>query len=415
MKYLFSIGLIYLVVLITPKAQGQNLTKAEQKFLQKQAKSVTTTKDFAEANWKMIDKAIKGKQIVALGEFNHGAKEVFYLRNKLIKYLHQKHQFRVILFESGIGELAWIDLKKSQLTPRQMTYGFLGGWRNQAFQELMQYVKENKLSVGGFDVQRFGGDFTHLLKDVATQHSLDTALYASLEKRFTSVSRALKSRKTQYEAIQPATDQLIQDYRQLLNALTIYNKKESKTLPIVRQTLLNRVHYLNFRLKFVQKKNWHQRWIARDSAMANNVMWLADNVFKGQKIILVAHNFHVAKFNQKEEVMGEFLAKKYGDQMYVLGAFAAKGSYHGNYGNTRKMKAPDTKASDLKHYINALPDYAYFLPIPKKKTKGNQWLFKPIIVNDTFINLNGGKKMVLAAYFDGLLLLDRVSPPEEKK
>jgi len=149
--------------------------------------------------------------------------------------------------------------------------------------------------------------------------------------------------------------------------------------------------------------------------MANNVMWLMDNVFKGQKIILVAHNFHVANFNQKEEVMGEFLAKKYRNKMYVLGTFAAKGSYHNNAGKPRKMLPPDAKQADLKHYINALPKYAYFLKIPQKKTMGNQWLFKPIIVNDTFINLNGGKKMVLASHFDGLLLLDSVSPPEGKK
>ncbi|OJJ15161.1 hypothetical protein BKI52_39535 [marine bacterium AO1-C] len=414
MKYLFSIGFICLFIANVSNVQGQTLTNAEQAFLSKHAKLIANTKDFSNTNWQAFDKAIKGKRIVSLGEFNHGAQEVFYLRNELIKYLHKKHQFNVILFESGIGELAWIDLHKSQLSARQMTYGFLGGWRNQAFQELMQYVKKHNLSVGGFDVQRFGGAFTRLLKDVAKQHNIDTTLYTSLEKRFTRVSRALRSKKTKYEAVKPITDQLIRDYEKLLNEFA-NKKKEYKALPIVKQTLLNRVHYLRFRLKFVQDKNWHQRWTARDSAMANNAAWLIENRFKGQKVIIVAHNFHVARFNQKEEVMGEFLAKKYGKQMYVLGTFAAKGSYHGNYGNTRKMKAPEARAPDLKHYINTLPKYAYFLPIPKKKTVANQWLFKPIIVNDTFINLNGGKKMVLASYFDGLLLLDSVSPPEGKK
>ena len=79
------------------------------------------------------------------------------------------------------------------------------------------------------------------------------------------------------------------------------------------------------------------------------------------------------------------------------------------------MLPPDSKNPDLKNYINALPEYAYFLPIPDRKRKGNQWLFTPIIVNDTFINLNRGKKMILEKHFDGLLLLKKVSPPTKMK
>ncbi|HEV7783653.1 MAG TPA: hypothetical protein VGO58_20420 [Chitinophagaceae bacterium] len=54
--------------------------------------------------------------MVLIGEPNHGSKEIFLLRNSLIKFLHESHGFDIILFESGIGELIRADISKDQLT-----------------------------------------------------------------------------------------------------------------------------------------------------------------------------------------------------------------------------------------------------------------------------------------------------------
>ena len=70
--------------------------------------------------------AVKNYKIVLLGEFNHGSKEIFLTRNELVKELHRKLDFDVILFESGIGEVGAIGIERELLSKEQMTNGFFG-------------------------------------------------------------------------------------------------------------------------------------------------------------------------------------------------------------------------------------------------------------------------------------------------
>lgn len=164
-------------------------------------------------------------------------------------------------------------------------------------------------------------------------------------------------------------------------------------------------------LEWQKTKDWNARWKARDSAMADNVSWLITNLFPNDKVIIIAHNYHIAKYNEKEEVMGEFLKTTHGEQMYSLGVFASKGSYSNNAGKKENLSVPDQTRLDIKHIINSLSGNVNFLDIPKTEGLLNKWLFNNIVVNDTFINLSGDNEMILSRHFDGLLLIDKVSIP----
>lgn len=412
MNKLFLLTILIAGNLWVNQAQAQRLSAIQKKFLQKNAQLITSNTQLNALRWKAVARKVKNKQIVSLGEFNHGSKEVFLLRNELIKYLHQKHGFKVILFESGIGELLMPDTYKKKLSATQMTYGFFSGWRTKEFRALMQYVKANDLSIGGFDVQRTGGSFRHFLREKLPLYKVDTSLYANLENRYTHISRLLKKRKTKFEQIAQSTQQLIRDYQKLLDLLGQHKEKQKNCLLIV-QTLRNRIYYLRYRLQFLKDKNGHKRWAARDSMMAANVNWLSENIFPGQKMIVVAHNYHIAKYNQREQVMGEFLKKKWGQAMYVLGVFAANGKFKGNYGKAQALSPPDEQSLDIKHVINHLEGEVHFINLPNKVQKGGEWLHAPITVKDTFINLSRGQQMTLAKHYDGLLLLKTISPPEK--
>jgi erythromycin esterase len=56
---------------------------------------------------------------------------------------------------------------------------------------------------------------------------------------------------------------------------------------------------------------------SRDKSMAANVEWILDQAPAGSKIVLWAHNGHV---NKRAGWMGQYLAERYGDDMYVLGS-----------------------------------------------------------------------------------------------
>lgn len=62
----------------------------------------------------------------------------------------------------------------------------------------------------------------------------------------------------------------------------------------------------------------------RDSSMAANVAWIADEARKGEKVVLWAHNGHVAR---RLGWMGDHLAKRYGKQMVVVGFATNSGEY----------------------------------------------------------------------------------------
>jgi len=387
---------------------------AIDQYLKKEAKTICEDEKLSKINWDVVEACVKDKRIILLGEFNHGVKEVFQVRNDLIRVLHKKTGARVILFESGLGELAYVDLNKADLSPAQMTNVFFGNWRTKEFEELMGFSKANNISLAGFDVQRTANSFDILLKKVAGTKKIDSSFYFDLEKKYGSVQRELSNRKAVYDSLKQKTNELIAAYRKIYRLLEKDSiHAQTKELLYTLQTIKNRTAYLSYMLQFVQDRDFTKRFKARDSAMAQNVIWLAENLYPQEKIIVIAHNYHIARSNEYEHVMGNILSNKYGKEMYAIGFFAGSGTYTGNSGKVEEMLPADTLALDIKHIISRLKGFASFIHVPKQKQAGDYWLHENIVVNDSFIDLKGTNKLVLSKLFDGLLLLQKVSPPQK--
>lgn len=413
MKAILKTQLLLLVLFSAlPFVKAQHLDQPSISYLKKNSHTIKVNHLYQDGNWKPIKRHLKNKQIVLLGEFNHGSKQIFDTRNDLIKYLHENLGFNTILLESGIGELIEINYNKENISPTQMTTGLFGPWRTKEFVDLMEYVQQHNLSISGFDVQRSGRSFDHLLEKTASQLGIDHNLYQDIEKHFGEQKNSLNNRKAVYDEVKPATIKLIDDYQSLLEQIELKSDQD-QTIALVKRTLHNRIEYLKYFLAFAKNKDWNQRWKARDSIMASNVEWLMEHLYKDEKVIIIAHNFHIAKYNEKEEVMGEFLKPKYGSAMYILGIFAGKGSYSGNSGKEKQLSPIDSEALDIKEVISSLDGKVNFFPIPSKSNKRNFWAFEKIIVNDTFIDLSRSNEMDLSKHFDGLLFIDKISPPEK--
>lgn len=395
-----KIALLPFILLFSLSVTSQQLDRDQIEFLRENAHWIMPNNLSSKGNWAPLDSVISKKAIVLLGEFNHETPEIFQIKNDLIKYLHENHGFNTILFESGIGELIVPNQQKSLLTPSQMTRGFFGYWRVEELEQLMAYVKKEKMEIAGFDVQRFGQSFEEVLVKEAQKLNIDTALYLSIEKRFGIAQANLTHRQAIYDSEKESTQTLLGDYETLLNLFT--NSYDQSHL--IKRTLENRIHYLKFRLQFLKDRNWNQRWIERDSMMAENVVWLLDNFYKNDKVIIYAHNFHIAKHNDKEEVMGEYLNERIGDKMYSVGFFAGSGTY----GNGKSISSADSTQLDIKHIIRQLDEGVNFLNISQKASIGSEWLFQPIIVNDTFIDLSRSNQMTLSKKFDALIFIDEI-------
>lgn len=361
--------------------------------------------DPAAYNWTAVGDAIGEKDLVFLGEFTHGAKEVFAVRNDLIRYLHREKGFQVVLFEAGLGEMASVYDQRDSLSYQGMTQGLFGGWRTPEFEDLMGYIDQNYMEFAGFDVQSSGRNFHRLLHPYLEEKAWSN--FNDLEDRFQAMDRAIKKRGAPVDSTVSAAQELIQDYDTLIKKIGV---PLDRRVAVIAKTLENRKEYLRFRSEFLEDQDWNKRWAARDQAMANNTRWLIENFFPGLKVIVIGHNFHLARYNEKEAVMGAFLQEYYKDRMYVIGNFAALGSFSDNYGRETEMKPLSNEGPDIKSFIASLDGSINFVPIPEPGGPLSASFWNPLIVNDTFIDLYSSNQMVLGKHFDGLLLIRTVSP-----
>lgn len=389
--------IFYLLFFVSCSLNAQVLDLELKNFLEENCQVLTTDPTLQDIDLQLVIKNLSDKKYLALGEFNHGTREVFLLRNQLIFQIHKSRPIDLILFESGIGELRSIDVYKDKLKGIQLVEGFFGNWRNDEFIKLMEFVRDQHISIAGYDVQRTGDVFTRYV----TSEKTEDILLETLENKFGALKSRLSNTNTNFEDVKAET-------RDLISAYETYILTGDQIDVWTQRTLENRIHYLSYMLQFVMTKDWNSRWKARDLMMANNVSWIMNQYKDAKNVIIIGHNFHISRFNENEDVMGEFLYDKLDGEIYVLGVFAGQGSYLNNRGVPEELSPPAAENLDIKHIIQADGGVVTYLDFINYS--GNSiWLYEPLVINDTFIDLSGSNKLLLGMAFDGVLLLDSVN------
>lgn len=409
---MYRLTLLVAVCFFSTLAANAQSDPTYKNYLRKHSPTIQREASDKMYHFSFLKKQLKGHRIVAIGEFNHGSSEIFKLKNKLIQYLHQELDYDVVLFESGIGEMLLPNYSRDTLSARRMIYSLVGPWRTRSHVPLMDLVRNSpKLAIGGFDVQKSGGAFSRVVRPIAKQIENGTGIdLMALEERNDKLRKLLNGRELTDE-ISSSRKNVLKDYKQVLSFLTTSPIQGSGEIPLklITQTIRNRTAYIDYRYDFLKDKDWNKRWLKRDSLMAENVRFFTEEIYPDKKVVILAHNFHIAKHNPKEEVMGEYLQTMLKEDIYTIGLYAANGSYANNSRQERMLSASEGPG-DIKHYINLQPDEVQFLNIPDSKKKGIEWIFENIIINDTFNDLSSSKTVDLAKWFDGLIFLKTVSP-----
>ncbi|MGE3467809.1 MAG: erythromycin esterase family protein, partial [Pyrinomonadaceae bacterium] len=267
---------------------GQLLSADQQKFLDISSKSFSITAQ-NDRDLRFLDKALENRRIVLLGEFTHGSKEINLAKNRLISYLHERLGFNVLLLESGLGEVYSINFCRGELTSRQMVTNLTGPWQTEEYVDLMHFLKARpKLRVAGFDVQRTGRSFAAAVKGLVKPEDI-----VDLERRFTELLAKLTNRKASFLAPEIAEkESLIADYRKLRPAIDPQIiTSENEKLEFVQKVIDNRIEYLEYLGQFRVDNDYRKRFRARDTLMAQNILWLANEMYPKDKIVISGHNF----------------------------------------------------------------------------------------------------------------------------
>lgn len=298
-----------------------------------------------------LSKAIGNTQIVMLGEQTHGHGRTFTAKIKIIEYLVREKGFDVVAFESGFYELNKLWETESDLDTRlsRVRSEIYPDWS--AAKELdsfFQLVKKNnqsggRLAITGFDCKHdmpygqkeYLNDFINFIdkNNLRLKSANDFRKFEQLLKGLitlkTSTRQDVQSRPSSKDEIffYSVIDSLSREINQL---------QSSDEVEFWKQEMVS--------LKMQARNTWvasgwkgASQLSVRDSAMAQNIIWLANNKYKGRKIIVWAASYHIAKEKQviahfksdskKNELMGNLLNLKLPGRTYSLGFISSDGSY----------------------------------------------------------------------------------------
>ncbi len=379
MKKLF-VSILLLSIYTSVYAQSGNADLAQQATA---IKSIDPA-DHDYTDLSSLQKAIGDSRIVMLGEQTHGEGSTFLAKTRVIQYLHDQLGFEVLAFESGLYDVTkiWNNIQEGASfkaeVPGSLFYMYS---TSQQMYPLFDYIQTqlkgpNPLVVAGFESQHSGNkakkemfqDFEAFLQQQSPK-TLDSnwQLFRRLSEA-TFASRDFRPTATE----QTAFFQELQQLKQLL---------QDKATPVKGNFLEHKSFWYQVisSIESQTKRYWQlvegNEINVRDKQMAENIIWLAERAYPGKKIIIWAHNGHIANSTGKMDgngplqqfyntfiPMGNTLRTHFGKNVYALGFSGSEGKYM-DYVSMKIMDVPAPQPKSIeaalaaKSFQYALLDY----------------------------------------------------------
>lgn len=329
--------------------------------------------DFADLEG--LKAAVGNARIVMLGEQTHGEGSTFLAKTRIIKFLHERMGFDVLAFESGFYDCAriWEDVKAGgQLSDEVVGSLFYMYATSRQMAPLFAYLQAG-WTLAGFESQHTGlkaktrlfPDFEHFLQANAPG-TIDSAW-----RLFCRVSLStFASRDYRPGAAEKKVffDKLSALKRLLEGGKAAVGDSLTGSPGFWYQVVCN---IESQALRYWQMTTGNEVSV-RDLQMAKNLIWLAQKAYPGKKIIVWAHNVHIAKdISSLGPVgaqsasapadafipMGHTLHQHFGARAYCIGFSGSEGSYM-NYVDSRIVPVPVAPAGSIEGAL-AATGYAY--------------------------------------------------------
>jgi erythromycin esterase len=385
-----------------------------------------------------LGRAIGSTRVVQLGEPSHGAGSAFAAKARITKFLHQRLGFDVLIWESGLYDvaLAQAGMRSGDDAVTAAGRGIFTLWSAASeVRPLFEYVKASQatlrpLEMAGFDMQvtadgtteRYAHDlraFAGAPWDPALRMqcvSLADQAIAARERLFSSSF----ANPRDLESLTAATQQL----RQIMGA-------RSSDFDAVRSGLETSfmMHTIedmraDAAMRFESAHSpptTPERESRRDALNAMNLRWLLEEKYAGRKVLVWAHNVHVMNayyargFHDVHlephpgdmKPMGLFLREWLGDKVYTLGITAFQGEEGFAVGGPVSpiAPAPDGSFEASLHtlgYPYAFVDFRASKKDRRNPMRAAQTIRIPKFESHTIPDVGH--------IYDGIFFIDRMSP-----
>ena len=374
--------------------------------------------DPSSKSFSFLNDALKDVKVLAIGESSHGFGSMHTLKSDLVKHLHEKLDFDVLIMEAGYGDIgiSWYHLKES--SPTQLINSTVPlNLRSEQMLPLFEYLKgkkdtEDPLELEGMDPKISGLAFKFILMYVVKrlepkiiQDSIETGLN-SFVKTFDVLDNKeeWQKYKDNYLGAINLSRSILQESREDIKELELADETEM-------EILLKYLGMLEAAVDYEFGETYTKGLGIRDSLMAENVAFFK-NKFPQAKIIIWGHNGHIEKGSgegDNTKWLGHYLKERYGDDYYALGMYAKKGYIY----QTSERKTSNFDIADPS-FIEAKIDAEYgknvFLDLPIFDKTNTNWVNKPI--NGYELEAGGQVRFIPTKRFDGVLLLGETEAPK---
>lgn len=402
--------------------------------------------------------AIGTAEVVQLGEVSHGAGNSFSAKVRLIKFLHRRMGFDVLVWESGMHGMrqAQAGMRAGDDALAAGQQGIFPIWSHtEEVRPLFEYVKASQLStrpleMAGFDMQftapkareHFAADLRALVAAVP-QPAIRRQAQEFVEEALTSHERLedpkLESKSEDVEKLRTATGallKLIADHRALF--AQTQGSRETSFMECAIENLrtdgegqldLSPVSTGRTNASF---RNMDAYFSRRDGQNARNFRWLVEKGYPGRKIIVWAHNVHItyahigSRFSSIDvearpgdlKPMGAYLHEWLGRKVYTIGLTTFEGS-DGWVTSATPVPLPPVMKDSLESHLHAVGKPYLFLDLRRLSTfpdhplrqRQSMRIFVPVVGADTAAPAQGNYTIDdITQIFDGVFYIDRTTP-----
>ncbi|MEZ4962130.1 MAG: erythromycin esterase family protein [Saprospiraceae bacterium] len=418
---------------------ADNFTPPQRKWLKENATPFKTCKpspigekaDFSDLEF--FRQAVGEAKVIALGEATHGTSEFFQLKHRLLQYAVEVLNVRVFAIEANQLEVEKINryVCGGEGTAEQVIKVMFRVWNTEEMLTLIEWLRAYNLQnprqmveFVGFDLQDPSlpmDSLSHFIGDV--EPALQ-ALVDSLQRNYREAWRA------QYYPQAADSIRLIwkENAEQILALVS--SKKQTWQEKAKTAASKKRLEWALQNARVVVQAAdiaYSQIVSARDTFMAENIRWIQSQRPLETRIIVWAHDSHIARSDSPDfrynyhqgESMGKYLSRMYGSDYRAFGLFTYGGQYSATVSFTNHnvvpvdaMNAPRGSFDEGLHGIaGGLGSGQLFLDLrPAFKLKNNGWLLQPRpvrFVGYATSDYDFGAVMSVPYQFDGLFFVDK--------
>ena len=261
-------------------------------------------------------------RIVALGENTHGTRDFFEMKARILRFLVEEMGFDTFAIEATWPEAHRLDryVRTGEGDPAVLLPGlYFWTWNTESVLEMIEWMRDHNEAGGdvgfhGVDMQR-PGMALHLVREYI--RFVDPANFDFITDRLDCLTRFANepegwrpgpSYRDQTDSYQTECDASLEEAR----AHLIENREryeaaggEDRFALILRSLRVAYQYHLSY-----------SGGQSRDESMAENTVWLSERIGPEGRMVLWAHNYHVAT---KPGLQGHYLRQTLGDDMVVIG------------------------------------------------------------------------------------------------